>query len=261
MSEKLKVAVVKMTGCAGCQMEFLRLEEEFVDLLKKVEFSYWYMATSKNLETTYDVVFIEGSISTPRELSEVKEFRNNSDILVALGDCACNGCLPSILNWVPPEESAKVYEGFSELNGNMPTFQKILPLSKYVEVDLELRGCPPHKDMILEAIKSALMKRKPFLRSHPVCVECKLKENVCILTTEDRPCMGPVTAAGCDAICPSANRVCEGCYGPMSDANAMSLAQVFMEKCNLSEEDSTRKFRKYADYTSMLFEEANKEYE
>jgi len=257
LSEKLKVAVVKMTGCAGCQMEFLRLEDEFMDLLDKVDISYWYMARSNNVETKYDAVFIEGSISTPRELKEVKEFRNNSDILVAFGDCACSGCIPSILNWIPPKESAKVYDHFSAVHENMPTFQKILPLSEYVEVDAEIRGCPPHKDMILEVVKSVLMKRKPFLRSHPVCVECKLKENVCLLTAENRPCMGPTTSGGCGAICPSINRVCEGCYGPMSDSNAKSLADVFKEKCKVDKEDIVRKFRKYAGYTSALIEEAD----
>ncbi len=261
MSRKLKIAVVKMTGCAGCQTEFLRLEDEFLDLLKNVEISYWFMATSENSGGPYDAVFIEGSISTPRELNEIKEFRKNSEILVAFGDCACSGCIPSILNWVKSADSAKVYEKFPAIHAKMPSFQRILPLSECIEVDIELRGCPPHKNMILEVIKSALIQRKPFLRHHPVCVECKIKENVCLLTAEHRPCMGPVTAAGCEAICPSVNRVCEGCYGPMSDANAKSLAETFLDKCDLPKDEVAQKFRKYAGYTSALFEEANKEYE
>jgi coenzyme F420-reducing hydrogenase gamma subunit len=261
LNEKLKIAVVKMTGCAGCQMEFLRLEDELLDLLKNVEISYFVMAKRVNLEGPYDATFIEGSISTPRELNELRELRAKSKVLIAFGDCACTGCIPSILNWVPPAVSAKVYEDFSAIHSKKESFQRIIPLKEFVKVDVELKGCPPHKNLILEVVKSALIQRKPFLRVHPVCIECKLKENICLLTFEGRPCMGPVTAAGCGALCPSLNRVCEGCYGPMSDANAKSLAETFINKCGLSKEDVARKFRKYAGITPALFEEANKNYE
>lgn len=255
-NDKLKVAVVKMTGCAGCQMEFLRLEEEFIDLLEMVDIEYFVMAKRENSPGPYDLTFIEGSVSTPRELEELREFRSQSKTLVAFGDCACTGCIPSILNWVPPIVSSRVYEDFTAIHSKKESFQKIMPLSEFVEVDVHLRGCPPHKDTILEVLKAALLGVRPWLRRHPVCVECKLKENICLLTSECRPCMGPVTAAGCGAICPSAGRICEGCYGPMSDANAESLARTFMEECGLSKEEVIRKFRKYAGTTPAFLKEA-----
>jgi len=259
MTDKLKIAVFKMTGCAGCQMELLRLEEELPFVLEIAEIQYFVMAKRENLEGPYDVSFVEGSISTPRELEELRDLRQRSRIVVAFGDCACHGCVPSILNWVPRDVAAKaVYENFEAIHSKKESYQKICPLDEFVSVDIRLRGCPPHKSMILEVLRSIVLGAKPFLRRHPVCVECKLRENVCILTFEKRPCMGPVTAAGCGAICPTANRECEGCYGPMSDANASSLAQQFL-KIGLTRDDITRKFRKYAGITQAFAGEAGEQ--
>lgn len=259
MTDRLKVAVFKMTGCAGCQMEFLRLEEELPYVLEIADIPYFVMAKRENLKGAYDVSFVEGSISTPRELEELKDLRERSKIVVAFGDCACHGCVPSILNWVPPGVAGKiVYDNFEAIHSKKESYQKICPLDEFVPVDIHLRGCPPHKNMILEALRSIALGAKPFLRHHPVCVECKLRENVCILTFEKRPCMGPVTAAGCGAICPTANRECEGCYGPMSDPNASSLAQQFL-KIGLTRDDITRRFRKYAGITQAFVGEAGEQ--
>ena len=257
MGDKLKIAVFKMTGCAGCQMEFLRLEEELPFVLEIVEIEYFVMAKRENLEGPYDVSFVEGSISTPRELEELRGLREQSKIVVAFGDCACHGCVPSILNWIPPDIASKtVYEDFQAIHSKKESYQKICPLHEFVPIDIYLRGCPPHKNMILEVLRSITLGAKPFLRKHPVCVECKLRENVCILTFEKKACMGPVTAAGCGAICPTANRECEGCYGPMSDANASSLARQFRE-IGLTRDDVIRKFRKYAGITEAFAGEAD----
>jgi coenzyme F420-reducing hydrogenase gamma subunit len=189
-------------------------------------------------------------------MKELEEFRSRSKILVAFGDCACHGCIPSILNWIPPQASAETYEDFQAIHSKKESFQSIHSLSEYVPIDLNLRGCPPHKNLILEVIRSAMSGSSPALRKHPVCVECKLKGNICILTSEGRACMGPVTMAGCGAICPTVNRECEGCYGPMSDANASSLAEEFLN-IGLSRADVKRKFRKYAGVTPAFSDEAD----
>ncbi len=259
---KPKVAVVKNTGCAGCQMEFLRLVDEYaLHVIGTVDITYFVMGKRENSEGPWDVTFIEGSISTPRELNELKDFRTKTKTLVALGDCASTGCIPSILNWTPPNVSRQVYQDFQAIHSKKESFQRIFPLHEYVPVDVHLRGCPPHKDTMLTVIQAAIMDVKPYLRQHPVCVECKLKENVCILVSEKRSCMGPVTNAGCGAICPTVNRVCEGCYGPMSDANASSLAKTFREDCELSDDEIVRKFRKYAGATPAFAKEAGPRYE
>ncbi|MGQ9514853.1 MAG: oxidoreductase [Thermoproteota archaeon] len=246
---KPRVAVYKFAGCAGCQMELLRLEDEFLDIVGKIEFVYFKMVQDREEMERYDLCFVEGSVSTPRELEEIKMIRSHTKTLIALGDCAVTGCIPSIKNWFVESEAEKmVYKDTSPLRSF-----KVSGIWEYVPVDLMLPGCPPHKNMILEAIESLLLGIKPELRRHPVCVECKLRENVCILTSLGKPCMGPVTRAGCGAICPSYGKECEGCYGPMSDANPASLASEF-RKLGISGDDIVRKFRKYAG-TSREFKE------
>ena len=248
---KLNCGFFKFTGCSGCQMELLRLEEELPKLLKLIDISYWPMVTSKSWVGNLDAAFVEGSVSTPRELRELKEIRGRSKILVAFGDCATTGCVPSIRNFTTQREAEKrVYEHpeWVESIG-------VRGLSEYVDVDISLSGCPPHRNTILEVVKGAVIQKRPHLRHHTVCIECKLGDNGCLLTDDGRPCMGPVTHAGCGAICPQDDRECEGCFGPMSAANAQSHAEILL-KLGLSRDDVRRKFRKYAGWTAQFMEEA-----
>jgi len=251
LSKKPTVAVWKFTGCAGCQMEILRLEDEFPSILEVVDIAYFMMAKRQYSCGPYDVSFIEGSVSTPREIEEIKKVRANSKIVVALGDCAVYGCVPSIKNWFPEKIiEERVYENPSEILSI-----KIRGIDEYVHVDSYLGGCPPHRMMFMEMVRALLMNIRPNLRVHAVCMECKFRENECLLTSRKRPCMGPVTLAGCGAICPSLNRDCEGCYGPMSDANATSLAEEF-KAIGLSSDEILRKFRKYAGTSPKYAKEA-----
>ena len=249
--DKPKVAVYKFTGCAGCQMELLRLEDEILDIVGKVEFSYFMMAQTKCDMGPYDICFVEGSVSTPRELEELKTIRAASKVLVAFGDCAIAGCIPSLKNWMPQAEAEGiVYEDTALIQS-----LKVSGIKEFVPVDVILPGCPPHKNLILQTITSALQGIQPDLKHHPVCVECKLRENICLLTSFGKACMGPVTRAGCGAICPTFGRECDGCYGPMSDANAEELAKLF-RKNGLPHEDVVLKFRKYAGMTDEFRKEA-----
>ena len=251
LKPKPEVAVYKFTGCAGCQMELLRLENELLDIAGKIDIVYFMMAQSNVKLEPYDICFVEGSVSTPRELEEIKFIRAHTKTLIAFGDCAITGCVPSIKNWLPQSELERmVYKDPSRIKSI-----KLAGIGEYVPVDLVLPGCPPHKNLIAEAILSALRGIKPKLRMHPVCIECKLRENVCILTSLAKLCMGPVTRAGCGAICPTYGRECEGCYGPMSDANPSALAEEF-RKLGMSSDDLVRKFRKYAGTTPEFKEVA-----
>ena len=251
VDEKPRLAVFKFTGCAGCQMELLRLEDELLQIAERLDVTYFMMAQSKFDLGPYDLCLIEGSVSTPRELEELKRIRAASRVLVAFGDCAVAGCVPSIRNWISQYKAeSSVYENTAHL-----VSFRLQGIGEYVTVDGVLPGCPPHKALILEAITSALQGIRPDLKYHPVCVECKLRENVCILRSHGKPCMGPVTRAGCGAICPTYCRECEGCYGPMSDANAEHLARLF-KKNGMSDDDAVRKFRKYAGMTDEFRTEA-----
>ena len=93
-------------------------------------------------------------------------------------------------------------------------------------VDFELRGCPINKRQLLEVIAAFLAGRKPVTPAHSVCVECKLKGNVCVMVAHGTPCLGPVTHAGCGALCPSYDRGCYGCFGPMETPNTPSLSRL-----------------------------------
>lgn len=241
MNVKPKIGIFKFTGCAGCQMEIFRMENEFLDLLRLFDITFWKMAKRDNDEKGWDIALIEGGISTPWEINEIKYIRRNTKFLVAFGDCAISGCIPSIRNWIPQMESEElVYTDPSKICSI-----KLLGIGEYVKVDEELKGCPPHRETIIELLKSALLKIKPRFRNHPVCVECKLLDNKCLITSERRACMGPVISAGCGAICPTLDRECEGCFGPMSNPNAKALASIF-KNIGISDEEIKLKFRKYS---------------
>jgi len=251
MNEKPKIAVFKFTGCAGCQLELLHLEDIFLDLLELFDLTYWAMIKRDNDEKEWDISLVEGGISTPEEIEEIKQIRKKTKYLVAFGDCAISGCIPSIRNWIPQMEAEKiVYTDTSMIHST-----KVLGIGEYVKVDALLKGCPPHRNNIVELLKSAVLKIRPRLRSHPVCVECKFSDNLCLITSKKMACMGPVTSAGCGAICPSLNRECEGCFGPMSNPNSSALASIFRE-IGLNEKDIIRKFRKYAGMSSKFRKEA-----
>ncbi|KYH37183.1 MAG: NADH:ubiquinone oxidoreductase-like, 20kDa subunit [Candidatus Bathyarchaeota archaeon B24] len=248
---KLKVGVFKFTSCSGCQVELIRMNEQLPELLNLVEFKYWAMASSKLEDGPYDLALVEGAISTPECIEEVKAIREKSRVLVALGDCAVTGGVPSIRNWMSQREAETiVYPKPGCIRST-----RVYGIDEYVKVDYYLKGCPPRLENILEVFKAVILGVKPRLRQHPVCVECKFYENECLLTTYKQPCMGPVTAAGCGAICPNVGRVCEGCYGPMSDPNIASMVERLKE-IGLSDDEILRKFRKYAGMSKLYREVA-----
>lgn len=243
---KPRVAFHKFTSCAGCLLSVLNLEEQLLAIADAVDIVYFMMAKRDNQPGPYDITFIEGAVSTPHEVELLKELRAQSGMLIALGNCAVNGGINSIKNFAGTqrEMEERVYTELYDLH-SIPVYG----LDYYVKVDGYLRGCTVDLDELLEFLKCALKGISPHFQAHSVCNECKLKENVCLLITKGQPCMGSVSAAGCDALCPTLNRACEGCRGPSNDANAASLARTFADRLGLSQEDVRRKFLKYAGNT------------
>ena len=246
---KPKIAVFKFSSCAGCQLSLLNLEDRLLDIVGAVELSYFVMAKRENLAGPYDIGLVEGAVTTPRELEELKKIREECKILVALGSCACFGGVPSIKNFAGTQQEmeAKVYTHLWDIH-SIPAHG----IDYYVKVDAYLRGCAVDLNELVEFLECAILGTKPRFRTHSVCGECKLKENVCLAIANGQPCMGPVTAAGCGALCPSLNRPCEGCRGPADDCNAASLAKFFHQELGLSRDDVVRKFRKYAGNTPQF---------
>ncbi len=243
---KPKLGFFKFTSCAGCLLSVLNLENELLDIVGAVDIAYFKMALRNNAEGPYDVAFIEGAVSTPQEVEELKRIRHESGVLVALGNCATTGGVPSMKNWAGTEKQVeeRVYTELYDIH-SIP----VRALDFYVKVDYKLNGCSYDLGEFASLLTHLLRGANPHFRPHAVCNECKLKENVCLLVSKGEACMGSVSAAGCGALCPSLNRACEGCRGPANDVNAASLARTFKNTLGLNDGEIARKFLKYAGNT------------
>jgi len=211
---KPKVAFFDFTSCEGCQLNKLNLENDLLALLELVDIVEFREAMDDKADE-YDIAFIEGSISTPSCIERIHSIRRRAKVLVALGACAVQGGVNAMKNLHPAEwVKEEVYGDDKYLFPSMP----VQPVSAVVKVDYEVRGCPMSTPEFLHVLKSLILGRKPEVFDHAVCVECKLKENECVLD-KGMFCLGPVTRAGCDAICPSFGQYCTGCRGVVSNIN------------------------------------------
>jgi coenzyme F420-reducing hydrogenase gamma subunit len=178
------------------------------------------------LKGPYNVTLVEGSITTPHDVEMIREIRKQSGALITIGACATAGGIQALRNWKDVKEFIQIVYATPEY---ISTLVRSLPVSSYVNVDYELRGCPINKYQLVEVINAFLNNRKPNISSHSVCMECKMKGNVCVMVAHGTTCMGPVTHAGCGALCPSFNRGCYGCFGPMDSTNTSALSKQFKE--------------------------------
>jgi sulfhydrogenase subunit delta len=220
MGAKKKLAVWKFSSCDGCQLSLLDCEDELLAVAGQLEISYFLEASSAAAEGPYDVSLVEGSITTPHEADKIREVRAQSKALITIGACATAGGIQALRNFADVEEFTRLVYASPEYISTLATSA---PISANVNVDFELQGCPISKEQLLEVINAYLNRRRPRVRAHSVCVECKRRGNVCVMVAHGTPCLGPVTQAGCGAICPSYNRGCYGCYGPQETPNTLSL--------------------------------------
>jgi sulfhydrogenase subunit delta len=221
---KKKLAVWKFASCDGCQLSVLSLEDELLLLAETVEIAYFLEATRRVQKGPYDLSLVEGSITTPHDAERIRHVRSVSKKLVTIGACATAGGIQALRNFADVAEFASVVYAKPEYIASLATST---PISDHVAVDYELRGCPINKYQLLEVIGAMIHGRAPGIGSHAVCVECKLKNNVCVMVAHGTPCLGPVTHAGCGALCPTFSRGCYGCYGPADTLNTDSLARAF----------------------------------
>jgi len=247
---KVKVAVYKFTSCGGCQLQFLNMEEELLTLTDKVEFAMFYEARRDNKPGPYDVAFVEGAISTPHEVEVVKKLREESSIVVATGACATAGGIQALRNWVNVDEFKKYVYPNPEW---IEVLKEAKPVSEFIKVDYEIRGCPVSKEQLLFFINQLLRGKRSVLPVDSVCLECKRKGNVCVMVAKGIPCLGPVTMAGCGALCPSYGRGCYGCYGPMVDPKSEVLAGRFKE-VGLSSKEISLLFKQFNNWAKAFRE-------
>ena len=216
-----KLAVFKFASCDGCQLSLLSAEDELLAIAGAVEIAYFLEARTQTIEGPYDVGLVEGSITTAHDAERIKDIRKQCKFLITIGACATAGGIQALRNWANVEEFIGQVYAHPEY---ISTLGASTPIGEHVLVDFELRGCPINKQQLVEVISALLRGARPRLPNYSVCVECKRRGTVCVAVTQGITCLGPVTQAGCGAICPAYRRECFGCYGPKERSNPPSLA-------------------------------------
>ncbi len=245
---KPRLAVFKFASCDGCQLSLLDAEDQLLAVAGEVEIAYFVEARRQTLAGPYDVTLVEGSITTPEEVERIQEVRRQSKFLVAIGACATAGGIQSLRNWRDVNDFINIVYATPAY---IDTLETSTPVSEHVPVDFELRGCPINKHQLLEVITALLIGRQPRLPTYSVCMECKRRSTVCVTVAQGIPCLGPVTQAGCGAICPAYNRGCYGCYGPMEAPKAEILGQRFLS-LGASSGEVMRLFRNFNGYSNVF---------
>ncbi len=221
---KPKIAIFDFGGCEGCQLQLVNLEEHLLDLIGLVEVRQWREAMSEEAPD-YELALVEGSITREAEIARLEGIRKQAAVLVAIGACACTGGVNAMKNRRPMEEAlGTVYGDKASWFDTIPA----RPLSAVVPVDLAIPGCPIDRSELLEVVKAVLMGKTPTLPTYPVCVQCKMAENTCVFDL-GLTCMGPVTRAGCRAVCPSNRNRCLGCRGLVPEPNVNAHKEVLAE--------------------------------
>lgn len=241
VKKKYRLGVFKYSCCAGCEFQLIYFQKHILEVFENLEIVYFRMGQSGGVEEgPFDLALIDGAITETEQADQLKKIRQVSTLLLPIGSCAVNGGIPAIKNHTPELDLEKrVYGDIAPIHS-----MKAHPVDAFVRVDGYIKGCPMGEKDLAEAVSSLLAGKSPAFFNYAVCVECKLKGNLCVLVAHNEPCMGPVTNAGCGALCPSYGRPCYGCWGPMDDANAPALARRF-EKMGLAPDDIFRKFTQY----------------
>lgn len=221
---KPKIAVFKFASCDGCQLSLLDAEDELLGVSRAVDIVYFPEASRRMLKGPYDIGLVEGSITTHHDAERIQQVRRQCHRLITIGACATAGGIQALRNWQDVDEFVRMVYATPQY---ISTLKLSTPIAEHVPVDFELRGCPISKHQLVELISATLAGRKPNVPTYSVCMECKRQGNVCIAVAKGVPCLGPVTHAGCGAICPAFNRGCYGCYGPMESPNTESLSSHF----------------------------------
>ncbi|MEZ6133486.1 MAG: oxidoreductase [Pirellulaceae bacterium] len=222
---KPRLAVFKFASCDGCQLQLLSCEDELLTLADSVDIVHFLEASSRIESGPYDIALVEGSITTSADRRRLYEIREQSKILITIGACATAGGIQALKNWADRSEFLRCVYANAEY---IETLSTSTAIGDHVRVDFELRGCPINRFQLLEVLQSLLVGRKPRTPKHSVCLDCKRRGTVCIAVARDAACLGPMTQAGCGAICPAFNRGCYGCFGPTTQANCDSLADWYI---------------------------------
>ncbi len=243
VGRKPKVAFFGMTSCKGCYFQLLLANERLRDIFGSIDIADFWMLNEKPASGDYDIAFIDGAVSNGENAELVARVREKAKFVIAYGACACLGGIPSLRN--DDEKTHKAYH--RKVYGRdieIKSYPHAEPVHKYIHVDYEMHGCPVNEQEVLEVVRDLLVGRKPREPEQPVCVDCKKRGTSCLFK-EGVPCLGPVTRGGCGAPCPASRTACDGCRGPLPDANWKSEAKLLREH-GISAKDIDFMFRKYS---------------
>lgn len=251
-SAKPRLAVWKFASCDGCQLSLLNCEDVLLAVAGAVDIAYFPEASRAMAKGPYDLSLVEGSITTPHDAHRIHDIRKASRHLVTIGACATAGGIQALRNFKDVRDLVPMVYATP---GYIETLGKSTPIAYHVFVDYELRGCPVDKAQLVEVITAFLNGRKPNVLPQSVCMECKRAGRICVMVAHGTPCLGPVTHAGCGALCPGYHRGCYGCFGPKEAANTPAMASAWAE-LGQDAVDLTRAFRSFNAYAEAFRKES-----
>ena len=250
---KAKLAVFKFASCDGCQLSLLDAEDELLAVAEAVDIANFPEASRRILRGPYDVGLVEGSITTAHDVERIREVRKACKVLITIGACATAGGIQALRNWKDVKEFSRFVYASPE---HLSTLDRSMPVGSYVHVDFELRGCPINKYQLVEVLNAYLNRRKPIIPTYSVCMECKMRGTVCVMVAHQVACLGPVTQAGCGAICPAYGRGCYGCFGPMENPNPPALSR-HLAAIGLDREEIMLAYRSFNAYAEAFRKESD----
>jgi sulfhydrogenase subunit delta len=225
---KPTVGVFGLTGCAGDQLVILNCEDQLLDLAALVDIRDFLMASSENdTACALDIALVEGAVLSDRDERTLLAVRQRAKSLVALGTCAVWGGVAAMDRGL---DRAALLEAVYGAPGKDFDSKPARALDEVVKVDYRITGCPIEKGDVLQAIANLLNGDAPLYPEYPVCTECRMLENNCLLIERGEVCCGPMTVAGCGARCPELRVPCIGCRGPVDSANTASFLNVLEGK-------------------------------
>ncbi len=239
MKKGLKVGFFSFTCCQGCQFTVLFIDE-LLKLFKDLDIQYFHLLKEKNRDAKFDLAFVEGTITSKREVKKLKKIRNASKFLVAFGACATHGGIPSMRNFIDKKDLTKYVYNQKMLSDSIDAS----PIDKFIKVDYYMLGCPIIKEEFVNFLNNFKkgIKIKEF--EGPVCNECPRRGANCYLKSKIE-CLGALTRGGCNALCIRENIPCTLCRGPLKKANFAAEVKLF-KTWGLSEKDIYDKFRRFA---------------
>jgi len=226
--KRLRLAITGLTACSGCQLTLLNCEAELPGFLNRIDFNFFPFACSPAvLEGNYDAALVEGCLSMPHETEFLQALRLRSRFLIAVGTCAAWGGVAALKNG----EDRQLLQ--HQVYGTHPATDQTSnpePLRTAVKVDAVITGCPPEKEELLRLLTGLMRGVLPAPLCHPVCSDCRMEEHLCLLTERSALCLGPLTLGGCGARCPGQGVPCEGCRGPVPEANLQEALAIYRQK-------------------------------